>query len=503
MKKNSAVLVPALMLASQSVPSGSCPRRPATAEASRAAPPNLGVKPPGNSSRNEKQCGSSATRWSAAGSGASSEMTTVGQFADPSPRAASTSPTSRVRPPSLLNTPPRGVRVPEIEEADDLPARVVRVAVELHPVAEQVAGVAEQLDVVVDLRRSPYLSGVVDVGVAGRDEGRRVAPLAAAAGGVGVAVREAEVGEAGSAERQAGVAGEGVAAAVARGVGPGAQLDAAAGPVVLEQEVQHAGDGVRAVLRGGAVPQHLHLPQGDRGDRGEVRPLGALLHAVGVVPGDDRSPVAALPVDQNQRMVRCEAAEVRRPDDGRGVAVLLRVHVEGRQHRPQLVGEVRAALPDDIGRRDGIDRHRRRGHRAGSRAAADDDDFLGERRRWSGGVRSLRPAGGGVLPGWVVLLGGPILPGWVARLGRGPLRGRQARLVRAGLSRLRARRLRAHGRFPCRERHTDRQQEENRYGPAGRGSTATGGRRHRIGSYARDRSWFLIGRSRTRIPVAA
>ena len=273
------------------------------------------------------------------------------------------------------------VGVPEVEEAGDLPARVVRVAVELRAVGEQVPEVAEELQVVVDLRGSPDLGRVGHRGVAGRDERRRVAPLGAAAGGAGAAVFDAEVGEPGPAERQAGVAGEGVPAAVAGGAGPGAQLDAAAGPVVPEQEVEHAGDGVRAVLRRRAVPQHFDLPQRDRRNRGEVRSLGALLHAVGVVPDDDRPPVAPLAVDQHQRMVRGQPAQVRRPHDGGGVAVLLRVDVEGGQDRPQPVGEVAAALPRDVGGRDGVDRRRRLGHRPGARAAADHHDLVGERRR--------------------------------------------------------------------------------------------------------------------------
>ena len=236
-------------------------------------------------------------------------------------------------------------------------------AVELHAVAEQVAEVGEELEVVVDLRRTPDLGRVADGGVAGGGERRRVAALGAAAGGVGVAVLHAEVDEPGPAERQAGVAGDRVRAAVARAERAAAQLEAAAGPVVLEQDVHHAGDRVRAVLRRGAVAQDLDLAQRDRRDGREVRPLGALLHAVGVVPGDDRSPVAAFPVDQQQRMVGREAAQMRRADDGGGVAVLLRIHVEGGQDGAQLVGEVGVALPDEVGGGDGVDRRRRIGDR--------------------------------------------------------------------------------------------------------------------------------------------
>ena len=72
-----------------------------------ASPPKLGVKPPGNSSRNEKQFGSSKTRRNAIGSATLSVTVTVGQFADAMPAAISASPISRVWPPSMLKTPPR------------------------------------------------------------------------------------------------------------------------------------------------------------------------------------------------------------------------------------------------------------------------------------------------------------------------------------------------------------------------------------------------------------
>ena len=73
--------------------------------AHRAAEP--GREPARKRSWKEKQSGSAKTRSRAAGSGTWFVMVTVGQFAEPSPRAARTSPTSRVRPLSLLNTPPR------------------------------------------------------------------------------------------------------------------------------------------------------------------------------------------------------------------------------------------------------------------------------------------------------------------------------------------------------------------------------------------------------------
>ena len=99
--------IPSEPLRSQSKPAAVKPRTPPTSDASAAVPPVCGTKPPGNSSWNVKQFGSSATCRRATGSGTWSVTATVGQSAEPMPLAASTSPTSSVRPRSLLNTPRR------------------------------------------------------------------------------------------------------------------------------------------------------------------------------------------------------------------------------------------------------------------------------------------------------------------------------------------------------------------------------------------------------------
>ena len=99
--------MPSEPLRSQLKPAEVKPRTPPTSDASRAVPPIRGVKPPGNSSWNEKQFGSSNTCCRATGSGTWLVTATVGQFAEPWPAAASASPISSVRPPSMLNTPSR------------------------------------------------------------------------------------------------------------------------------------------------------------------------------------------------------------------------------------------------------------------------------------------------------------------------------------------------------------------------------------------------------------
>ena len=266
------------------------------------------------------------------------------------------------------------VRVPEVEPLRHLLLRVVGVPVELHPVGEQVAEVAEQLQVVLDRRVAPDLRRVGHGRVAGRDQRRGVGALHAAIGRVGVAVLHAEIDETGVAERQSDVAGNGVRIAVARAVGAGIELQAAARAVVLEQEVQHAGNGVRAVLRRGAVAQHLHLAQRNRGNGRDVRTLRAVRHAG--EPGDDRRAVAALAVHQHERVVVRQVAQAGRPHQRGGVADWMRGDVEGGDQRPQLVVERGGALADDVLQRNGVNGHRRGGHRPRPGAAAHDDDPL-------------------------------------------------------------------------------------------------------------------------------
>ena len=226
-----------------------------------------------------------------------------------------------------------GVGIPEVVERQHVAARVARMAVRLHAVGEQVAEVGEELEVVVDLRGPPLLGGVADVAVPDRDEGRRVGALRAPVGRGGVAVLEAQVREPGAPQRQARVAGDSVLPAVAGAVRSAVQLDAAARAVVPQQEVQHPGDGVRPVLGGRPVAQHLDLPQRDGGDGRDVGSLRAVGHAV-ALPGDDRPAVAPLAVHEHQRVVRGQAPQARGADDGGQIAVLLRVDVEGREQHP-------------------------------------------------------------------------------------------------------------------------------------------------------------------------
>ena len=227
---------------------------------------------------------------------------------------------------------------------------------------------------------APDLGRVGHRVVAGRDQQRRVVPLHAAAGRSGVAVLDAEVGEAGPAERQPGVAGDGVRTAVPGAVAAGVQLEAAAATVVLQQKVQHPGDGVGAVLGRRAVAQHLDLSQRYGRDGRDVGPLRPVGDAV-ADPGDDGAPVPALAVDQHQRVVGGEAAQVGGSDESCRVPDRLGVDVVGGDQRPQLIADVGAALADDVLNRNGVDRHRRFDGRPRLCAAADDDHPLRELHR--------------------------------------------------------------------------------------------------------------------------
>ena len=82
--------MPIAPLRSHRRPAAVAPRTPPVNEASVAVPSDHGVKPPGNSSWNVKQFGSSTTCCRATASGTWSVTATVGQLAEPMPFASST-----------------------------------------------------------------------------------------------------------------------------------------------------------------------------------------------------------------------------------------------------------------------------------------------------------------------------------------------------------------------------------------------------------------------------
>ncbi len=249
--------------------------------------------------------------------------------------------------------------------------------------------------------RSSSISGVpqtrdvvAHVGVAAVDHRRRTAVIHGPIGGLRAAVLKADIHEPFGAERQTHVTGESVvhtatADAVARAadgtararvavvlveVLAGAELHAAPGAGVLQLEVDDAGNGVGTVLRGRAVAQHLDLPQSDGGYGGQIRPLRPVGNTI-AQPGDYGRAVAALAVDEDQRVVRGHVAQVGRPHDGGRVADGLGVDVERGGQRAHQVGHVGGSLIDEIRAADHVDGNHRFGARPRFGTSPDHDQF--------------------------------------------------------------------------------------------------------------------------------
>jgi hypothetical protein len=88
--------------------------------------------------------------------------------------------------------------------------------------------------------------------------------------------------------------------------------------LLLQDDVDHAGDRVRPVLGGGAVAQHLDVVDGRHRNRIDVGAGRAA--ADGLLDVDQRLLVAALAVHQHQQLVGPEAAQGGRADDVGAVA---------------------------------------------------------------------------------------------------------------------------------------------------------------------------------------
>ena len=115
-------------------------------------------------------------------------------------------------------------------------------------------------------------------------------------------VFEAQIGEAVVAQRHAQIAFHLVSLLILVEL-PIMRPNLAAFSGVFHLKVDHPGNGVGAVLGGGAVAQHFHIFQGDAGDHADVGPVGAFAGA-GDKLGDQRGPVPAFAVDQHQGLVR-------------------------------------------------------------------------------------------------------------------------------------------------------------------------------------------------------
>ena len=93
--------------------------------------------------------------------------------------------------------------------------------------------------------------------------------------------------------------------------------------------------------------------------------------------------MAALAVDQHERVIRGEAAQTGGPNDTRRVPHRLGIHVEGRDDGAQQVVQVGVALFDEVARRDGVDGDGGLGGGAGAGAAPDRDQTLQRQGRFA------------------------------------------------------------------------------------------------------------------------
>ncbi len=154
--------------------------------------------------------------------------------------------------------------------------------------------------------------------------------------------------------------------------------------LVLQDDVDDAGDGVRAVLSGGAVLQHFDVVDGADRDQAEVWRRCALEGAwvdVQVAGG-----MPALAVDQHQGVVGVQAAQCGGQGEVGGVAAR-GLGVEGRQVLGQSLDDVGLA---DVGESTAADNLDRRGAvlglHAGLARAGDDQLAKGGASVGHGGV---------------------------------------------------------------------------------------------------------------------
>ena len=142
----------------------------------------------------------------------------------------------------------------------------------------------------------------------------------------------------------------------------------------LEHDVDHAGDGVRAVLRRGAVAQHLDVI--DRRHRDRVQIDAGRAAADAAVQVHQRALVPALAVDQHQHLIGTEPAQRRRPHRVGAVGDRRPREIERRRQRLDHLRRLGVAARGNLLVRDDVDRHRLLGRGAGR--ARSDGHLLGE-----------------------------------------------------------------------------------------------------------------------------
>ena len=258
--------------------------------------------------------------------------------------------------------------------------------------------VHEQLEVVLDVGGAPGDDGVGDALVAVLDEIRGLRVLRPPAGRRAVLQLEGERRVAAIAEVRADSAGCGDAVPVALVGGTVLQAQPAHVGLVFQDEVQHPGDGVRTVLGGRPVAQDFHAFQGDAGQRHDVHRLRALVDARHEL-ADHGAAVPALAVDEYQRAVRGEPAQVGRADQRRRVADRLAAHVVGRDERGERVEHVTVAGGPEVLSVEDVHGHLQGPGRPLAAPRPDDHHFLQQVPvdviLFVGAVQFLRPDGQG------------------------------------------------------------------------------------------------------------
>ena len=269
-----------------------------------------------------------------------------------------------------------GVRITKVEATFNLSLGPVAEHVGFGAVPQVNTEIAENLEIVGDLRRAPDLGRrLAHTGVTGIDQVLGVGSLDAAAGRIGFLEFETDIAETGVAEPESGVAGDRQRIAVAFEVAAPLGVKGEARIVFLEHEIHDAGDGVGTVLRRGAVAQHFEPVQRDgRNDR-QVGALGTAGDARSE-QRDYRGAMAALAVDEHEGCVGRQRTQGRRTDQGRRVGDWFLGDIVGRHQRREQRIHVAVALGQEVVSAYDIHRHRRIVGRTVPAAGSDDEDFF-------------------------------------------------------------------------------------------------------------------------------
>ena len=145
---------------------------------------------------------------------------------------------------------------------------------------------------------------------------------------------------------------------------------------IFQNEVEHASDGIGAVLRGGTVTKHFHLSQTNGRKDANIRPVRTIRQTT-AQERDHGGAMATLAIQQHQRLVRRKTAQVGGANNRAAIGNGLRVDVVGRHDQTQQIGNIRGCLIGEVVAGDGI--HRRGGIRCGTRRtsrAHGDEDFV-------------------------------------------------------------------------------------------------------------------------------